>query len=308
MFNDPIPDVPGTPPEMMALLRAGMANDEASRPTAIELRDALQALQLGPVAPAPVLIPPLGSPPMEPVFLRPSYDEETVPHASPPGNELPAYRPPEPGPVAVGAPLPPVTPSSHRALWWSAAAGAVMMLALAAIFVAYGPGRPHPDPSRTPEAFGTSSAADSSRSPARSSAPPSGRPAPGPVNATPCGTNLPTLANARCPTTAECYDAAKNAAGCGGRHTWEVFAYADLPASANVSDPQSGARNPAIRDVCALTTLAVLQQGDPFLWSIDVLPPTAEALRAGNRTYRCLAGKGPNALNGQALSRPRKTS
>jgi serine/threonine protein kinase len=44
VFGEPIPDVPGVPPELMGLLRAGMANDEMVRPTAVELRDALFAL------------------------------------------------------------------------------------------------------------------------------------------------------------------------------------------------------------------------------------------------------------------------
>jgi serine/threonine protein kinase len=44
VFGEPIPDVPGVPPEFMTLLRAGMATDEHRRPTAVELRDALLAL------------------------------------------------------------------------------------------------------------------------------------------------------------------------------------------------------------------------------------------------------------------------
>ncbi|GAA1803874.1 serine/threonine protein kinase [Planosporangium flavigriseum] len=44
MFGEPIPDVPGVPPELMALLRAGLAHDEHRRPTAVELRDALFVL------------------------------------------------------------------------------------------------------------------------------------------------------------------------------------------------------------------------------------------------------------------------
>jgi serine/threonine protein kinase len=43
MFGEPIPDTPGVPPELMTLLRRGMANHEHLRPTAVELRDALLA-------------------------------------------------------------------------------------------------------------------------------------------------------------------------------------------------------------------------------------------------------------------------
>jgi eukaryotic-like serine/threonine-protein kinase len=297
MFAQPIPDLPGVPPELLALLRAGMANDEHVRPTAIQLRDALQALPLGPAPAGPVLIPPLGSPPIEPIFRPSSADEETVPH----GPGLPAYRPPTPDPASAGAPS---SVSGRRALWVSVVAGMVGFLALAAIFVAYGPGRPHPNPSRTPEALSTSTSADPSSSPGKSSAPPSGRPAPAPISATPCRAGVPHLANAKCPTTAECYDAAKKPAACSGRHTWEVFAYADLRASANVTNPQDGARSPEIRDVCDSTNLVVLDKVDPFDWTVEILAPSAEDLRAGRRTYRCLAGKGANALNGQTLARP----
>jgi serine/threonine protein kinase len=292
MFTEPIPDVPGVPAELMELLRAGMANDEHLRPTAMQLRDALQALPLGP-APAGVVIPSLGSPSLEPIFRPASPDDDTVPHAGlpahPPAQGLPGYKP----------------AMNRRAVWWSVGAGALAFLALAAIFVVYAPsGGAHPDPSRTPEAFGKSSTPESSRTPERSSPPPSGRPAPAPVNAIPCKVDIPHLANAKCPATAECFDTAKKPVTCGGRHTWEVFAYADLRAGTTVSDPQAGARSPEIREVCDSTNLFVLDRISPLGWTVDVLAPTADELRAGNRTYRCLAGKGANALNGQTLTRP----
>ncbi len=46
MFAEPIPDLPGVPREMMDVLRRGMANEAAARPTAMELRDALMALRI----------------------------------------------------------------------------------------------------------------------------------------------------------------------------------------------------------------------------------------------------------------------
>jgi len=48
MFGEPIPDVPGVPPELMTVLRAGMANDERLRPTAVQLRDTLLRLDFDP--------------------------------------------------------------------------------------------------------------------------------------------------------------------------------------------------------------------------------------------------------------------
>ncbi len=41
LFGERIPDLPGVPPEITALLRRGMSNDPAHRPSAIQLRDEL---------------------------------------------------------------------------------------------------------------------------------------------------------------------------------------------------------------------------------------------------------------------------
>jgi serine/threonine protein kinase len=114
MFQEQIPDLPGCPDDLMAVLRAGMANDESARPTAIQLRDALIGLRMGPVP--PVIVPPLGSPPLEPVytsvaplppppppqpgrllespFLSGSDPEQTVPHAA--GTDPVGGPPPDP--------------------------------------------------------------------------------------------------------------------------------------------------------------------------------------------------------------------
>ena len=51
LFDQPIPDLPGVPAELIDVLRAGMANDPAHRPTAAQLRDWLTAVSLEPVAP-----------------------------------------------------------------------------------------------------------------------------------------------------------------------------------------------------------------------------------------------------------------
>jgi serine/threonine protein kinase len=78
MFGEPIPDVPGVPPELMALLRSGMANDEHCRPTAVVLRDALLALDFdigGTRSAAPSRRPVFGAPswgPSESVSGSPS--------------------------------------------------------------------------------------------------------------------------------------------------------------------------------------------------------------------------------------------
>jgi serine/threonine protein kinase len=98
MFGEPIPDVPGVPPELMVLLRAGMEHDEHCRPTAVQLRDALFALDFdlgggGPVRPTrrPVFtVPTLG--PREPAPAVPraavgGRDADEIQHGDRPAGD-----------------------------------------------------------------------------------------------------------------------------------------------------------------------------------------------------------------------------
>ncbi|MFV2021558.1 protein kinase [Micromonospora sp. LOL_023] len=48
LFDQPLPDLPGVNPALTEVLRQGMANDPAARPTALALRDTLAAVPLGP--------------------------------------------------------------------------------------------------------------------------------------------------------------------------------------------------------------------------------------------------------------------
>jgi serine/threonine protein kinase len=57
LFQRPIPDLPGVPPALTQVLRYGMANDPAARPTAVQLHELLTAVQLGP-GPASAFVPP----------------------------------------------------------------------------------------------------------------------------------------------------------------------------------------------------------------------------------------------------------
>ncbi|MFD0787019.1 serine/threonine-protein kinase, partial [Micromonospora azadirachtae] len=59
MFNQPIPGLPGIPDELIDVLRFGMANDPAERPTAVELLGLLAAVPIEPGA-SPVSGAPVG--------------------------------------------------------------------------------------------------------------------------------------------------------------------------------------------------------------------------------------------------------
>ena len=56
LFHRPIPDLPGVPHALTEVLRYGMANDPRARPTATQLHDLLNGLQLTP--PASTYVPP----------------------------------------------------------------------------------------------------------------------------------------------------------------------------------------------------------------------------------------------------------
>ncbi|MEU4420013.1 serine/threonine-protein kinase [Actinoplanes sp. NPDC024001] len=79
LFHQPIPELPGVPRALTDILRYGMANDPASRPTAEQLRDLLNNLQLDPNTPQP---PPT------------VYRSATTP----------SYQPPRPRPIVPNTP------------------------------------------------------------------------------------------------------------------------------------------------------------------------------------------------------------
>jgi serine/threonine protein kinase len=78
LFAEPIPDLAGVPRSLLDVLRVGMANDAAARPSAEQLRDMLAGLSLRPARPVPVSPPTWSVPPA--VVQVPGTDEPTVPN------------------------------------------------------------------------------------------------------------------------------------------------------------------------------------------------------------------------------------
>ncbi|HET6211824.1 MAG TPA: protein kinase, partial [Micromonosporaceae bacterium] len=67
LFDEPVPDLPGVPPALVGILRAGMSNDPGVRPTAERLRDLLAAVPLPPDGqPSGSVRPPVPPTPAEP--------------------------------------------------------------------------------------------------------------------------------------------------------------------------------------------------------------------------------------------------
>jgi hypothetical protein len=91
---------------------------------------------------------------------------------------------------------------------------------------------------------------------------------------------------------------------CAGRHTWEAYAVGNLPAEVDATDHQAIWKDPTVQRVCndATFRIATLLQSTGG-WQFQVLPPTGDELAPGERTFRCLAGKGTNGLTGPTLGR-----
>ncbi|MGN9910670.1 protein kinase domain-containing protein [Phytohabitans sp. LJ34] len=296
LFNQPIPDLPGVPRGLMEVLRHGMANEPESRPSAEQLRDMLSGVSLTepprgvyvsrsytpPVAPASPAVPAspeLASPsPAYPV--SPGVGTGHAGHSGPPPSHMraPAFVPPHDNTPTVGT-------SRRRGLQWIiGGVAAFALLAAVSATAWYVAGRPDPNPSPTAQL------------------PTSGAPLPSLAGGALPGCLLP-LAGGRCPEELECYGPADSdgpgiraqRVDCNSRHTWEAYAVGDLPAGA---DPGEVADQPAVKALCTdstflRTTLLISAQG----WEFEVLRPD------GDRTFRCLAGKGRNALQGPTLAR-----
>ncbi|MEV0001375.1 serine/threonine-protein kinase [Micromonospora sp. NPDC050980] len=115
-------------------------------------------------------------------------------------------------------------------------------------------------------------------------------------------------AGARCGSELECYGpvrlrgdrAEASRVPCDGRHTWETYAAGDLPAALAGAAHDAVAADPAVRKVCNVGTLRLVSGVEPANgWNLEVLPPAASE---PDRTYRCLAGQGVNALAGPTLT------
>jgi hypothetical protein len=253
-----LPDLPGVPPEMMALLRAGMASDERARPDAGALRDALLALRLEP------------GPPEPPAPATPRHAFPQLP---------PDEQPTEP---------------QRRSWWrrprgrWFAAGATVVAVGLLLWYTL----SPHAGPLPPPPQAGRSTA------PPSSSSPPPRSPA---VSGVPCllTAGRPGLL---CVTTPECYGADMRALACTEQHVFEVFAMALLPPEVKTADAPAIRRNASVRNACAPGNAALLDVA-ALNWRTDVLPPTPDAFRAGNRWFKCLAGPPHGAVTGSRFVR-----
>ncbi|MDH6461516.1 tRNA A-37 threonylcarbamoyl transferase component Bud32 [Micromonospora sp. A200] len=279
MFNQPIPELPGVPTELVDVLRAGMSNDPGARPSALELRDLLTALPLGAVPSSPVSGAPVSG---APISGGPS-GPYTVDRSGPPR------------PVPEDA-HPTVPHGRRRRRRWFLGGAAVLALAASASAGAWVAGNAASVAAPTPTPTATGSA-----SPA----------AWGTLPGCVAGSSTLTLPpGAHCASGLECFGpvrlrgdrAVAPQVSCAGRHTWETYVEGELPPTLVGAGHAAISADPTVRRVCNARTFRLTSGlAYPTGWNLEVLPPSGTDT---GRTYRCLAGKGVDALASPTLIGP----
>ena len=285
LHSMPVDDVPGTPADLMALLRRSLSADPAQRPqSAAALRDMLAGR---PVAAAVDPLVPLADPAPGPGRGARSRHAAARPAA-------PRRRRPAPQLLGVAA-----------AAIVIAGAGAV----LGVRFLPHGDGTGVASGRPTLAGDGPSGVQPSGVQP--SGVQQSQRSGPAvaaedtfgiPTVTAGCPAASVRVAAARCPAAPECWAgmvaisgaASAESVPCTQPHTWETFAIAILPADGQTFDQPMLEGNPTVRAVCSLPVLLRSRQGTGLRipvsgWRADVLPPTEAAFNSGSHVYRCVA-------------------
>ncbi|WP_281895942.1 serine/threonine-protein kinase [Phytohabitans aurantiacus] len=265
LFNQPVPDLPGTPPALMELLRRGMSNDPTARPSAAALRDSLGEVSLAHVPAPPASQKPTG----QGVYVSRNYSPPAPTHGDDSTPTVPSKR------------------GRGRLRWWLAGLATLVVALMVSAGTWYAVGAPGPDP--TPTAVSTTEPIIGATSLSAGGALP--------------GCLVP-INGGRCPEAEECYGPVSTTGGkvraeqvpCAGRHTWESYAIGDLPSGLAGAGLAKVKADPAVKALCSRftfsqTTLIFSPEG----WQFEVLP--------GEGDFRCLAGKGTNALTGHTLGR-----
>jgi hypothetical protein len=307
LHGQPVDDIPGLPPGMLAILRQCLAADPVQRlPSAAALRDGLAALLEQPAlfqvfdSPSTVLrnrstTP--APPPLAASLIR------SAQYAGIPGPGDAVTSPPAgPGAEATAVPdlrrHPTLARARARPLVLATLGGSGLVLVIVAALLVIprlaGPGNPGPvgNGAAGNGAAGAGAAAvigafgiatTTSHCPAAS--------VPG--------------AGARCPASPECWNGVNEYEGvitvralpCDKPHTWQTFAIGIMPTDASTIDVNVVQANPAVHAVCSSQVLLRSRAGKArqipaAQWQIQVVPPDEEGYNTGVRTYRCFASIG----------------
>ncbi|WP_205301936.1 serine/threonine-protein kinase [Nonomuraea montanisoli] len=302
----PVPDLPGVPPELTAVLRRALASDPRERtPDAATLRDELAAVPLGPASPAHA--PFAGTGPSLPAAQRPAFPAAERP-------SLPAADYPAPQPPSLPS-LPAAETDGrgarrrdlHEGDTEAAARHGVSRLLLTLVTVlavvsATGVGVVVYDrltgdpPARSAVADPQQAGTDRT----------TGRPGKGPFGDLETYTEgcpaAAAAAGAACVKEAECWgglviiagDTTARRLGCEETHSWETYAVAPIPDDSTTYDYRDLSRHPAVKRVCSSRVLLASRnaagKGERRVWRPEVMPPSAAQFTAGARFYRCVGG------------------
>ncbi|WP_214410387.1 serine/threonine-protein kinase [Sphaerisporangium fuscum] len=323
LHRRPIPEIPGVPPELTAVLRAGMASDLRERtPSAAALRDALAeipAAVLSEVPAGPGPSPASGMP--WPSSGGPANRPRPAGH--PPGSPRPAAvreadrpegvrpgagRRPDrreevrravvTGPGARASvstqPRPPARPQSHSGVYVAIAGAFALLLTIGAAIMLL---------EQRPPVDGPAGGGTTSGPPAAGASPAAAEKVTGGVETTTAGCPAAAVAGAQaaCVRQAECWGGITDVSGsvtavrrgCEEEHSWETYAVAPLPVDALTYNSRDLARHPLVKKLCSDQVLIQSRYGRakeiaPAKWMNDVLPPTPEAFKEGVRVFRCV--------------------
>ncbi|MEV0389584.1 protein kinase [Nonomuraea sp. NPDC050643] len=270
----PVPDIPGVPLELSAVLRQALASDPRQRtPSAAALRDALAAVPLAPRSPtsgrhaAPVV-------PYSP--NAPSLS--AGPRTSPPPGAQPDTRPPAPHGI-------------NKTLIAIIAALSLVIVSGAGLIIyrqiVQGPETTQAGPP------GTTRTAQSEKASVFAGLE---------TYTEDCPAAKVRDGGAACVRESECWgglvitagDTKARRLGCEETHSWETFAVAPMPDDVETYVQQDIAKHPTVKRVCSRTVLLASRVGTARSiaagrWAADVMPPSQAQFEDGVRFYRCIA-------------------
>jgi hypothetical protein len=347
LHREPVPDVVGVPPELVAVCRRAMAYEHADRPDAATLRDELAALVLPQTRPSRAAVPPVqpgvapwptpdpaarvtgawpgpsaqasGRSPDQAVGRSPDQAVARSGQAPPAvrSGRPPDQVAPRPEPAAPGAAAPARSRAARHqggrrrgvaALALAAAGLAAAGVAVVVLLVVRGPGPPTASPTN-PVAPTSPAGPALDRFGTRTAA-------------DDCPAAGVEGVQARCTEVAECWSGPVFVVGrlnvdqrqCGEDHVWETFAIALLPP--DVAEPDEGvlSRHATVRKVCSEEVMMASRLADARRilpqdgWELAVFPPTEEQWDDGLRVFRCVGRPGDSDVLAGAVFRPRGPS
>ncbi|MEV0622457.1 serine/threonine-protein kinase [Nonomuraea sp. NPDC050404] len=266
----PVPDLPGVPPELTAVLRHALASDPRQRmPSAAALRDALAAIPISPSAPAMAAPPP---------FVAPSV------------------------PSFPGLASEPSTGPSSRAHGVNRIL--VAIIAVLSLVIVAGGTYTYTQVIQRPPQTTTNTTPQAAPSNATGTPPAEKKPSvfAGLDTYTDGCPAAGKDAGAACPRKAECWgglviivgDVKAQPLSCGKRHSFETFAVASMPKDKETWVQGDLARHRSVQRVCSRAVLASSRNkaGERIAadnWTIAVMPPSQAQFENGARYYRCIA-------------------